>query len=97
MTTNRTPPKKKAKELAKYLRAERPDYPYLKSVFRAVRDELEIQVPRNTTRLPEVPTEEELRLFYQTVWNCRNFADMVLIKTLFYTGVRESRVGGYSP
>ena len=45
MTTDRTPPKKKAKELAKYFRAERPDYPYLKSVFRALREELEIQVP----------------------------------------------------
>jgi hypothetical protein len=33
---HRTPPKKKAKELAKLLRVERPDYPYLKSVFRAL-------------------------------------------------------------
>jgi integrase/recombinase XerD len=92
MTTNRTPPKKKARELAKYFRAERVDYPYLKSVFRALREELEIQVPRSTTRLPEVPTEEEIRRFYQAVWNCRNFADMVLIKTLFYTGVRVSEL-----
>lgn len=84
----RTPPKRKAKELAKLLRAERPDYPYLKSVFRALREELEVAVPRKEARLPEVPTEEEMRLFYQAVWNCRNFADMVLIKTLFYTGVR---------
>jgi integrase/recombinase XerD len=42
--------------------------------------------------LPEVPTEEEIRCFYQSVWNCRNFADMVLIKTLFYTGVRVSEL-----
>ncbi len=92
MTTERTPPKKKARELAKYFRAERADYSYLKSVFRALREELEIQVPRSTTRLPEVPTEEELRRFYQAVWNCRNLADMVLIKTLFYTGVRVSEL-----
>ncbi len=92
MATNRTPPKKKARELAKYLRAERPDYSYLKSVFRALREELEIQVPRRETRLPEVPTEEEMRHFYQAVWNCRNFGDMVLIKTLFYTGVRVSEL-----
>jgi integrase/recombinase XerD len=92
MATNRTPPKKKARELAKYLRAERPDYTYLKGVFRALREELEIQVPRRETRLPEVPTEEEMRHFYQAVWNCRNFGDMVLIKTLFYTGVRVSEL-----
>jgi integrase/recombinase XerD len=92
MTTDRTPPKKKAKELAKLLRTERPDYPYLKSVFRALRAELEISMPRKEERLPEVPTEEDIRRFYQAVWNCRNFADMVLIKTLFYTGVRVSEL-----
>ncbi len=75
METHRTPPKKKARELAKYLR-----------------EELEIQVPRRETRLPEIPTEEEMRHFYQAVWNCRNFGDMVLIKTLFYTGVRVSEL-----
>jgi integrase/recombinase XerD len=88
----RTPPKKKAKELAKLLRAERPDYAYLKSVFRALRQELEIAVPQKEVRLPEIPTEEDMHRFYQAVWNCRNFADMVLIKTLFYTGVRVSEL-----
>ena len=92
MNMHRTPPKKKARELAKYLRAERPDYPYLKSVFRALRAELEVEIPKAEHRLPEVPTEEELRQFYQVVWQTRNFADMVLIKTLFYTGVRVSEL-----
>src|SRR5260370_1568307 len=92
MTTDRTPPKKKARELARDLRGEGVDYPYLKRVLRAVREELEIQVPQSSTRLPEVPTEDEIRRFYQAVWNSRNFADMVLIKTLFYTGVRVSQL-----
>src|SRR6266581_142223 len=35
---------------------------------------------------------EELRQFYQVGWQTRNFADMVLIKTLFYTGVRVSEL-----
>lgn len=82
----------KAKELAKYLRAERPDYPYLKSVFRELRKELEIAVPQAPRRLPDVPTEEEIRAFYRQVWQARKFADMVLIKTLFYTGVRVSEL-----
>jgi hypothetical protein len=46
-----------------------------------------VEVPEAEHRLPEVPTEEELRQFYQVVWQTRNFADMILIKTLFYTGV----------
>jgi len=64
MTTERTPPKKKARELAKYFRAERVDYLYLNSVFRALREELGIQVLRSSTWLPEVPSEEEIRHFY---------------------------------
>jgi integrase/recombinase XerD len=92
MSTQRTPPKKKAMELAKYLRAERPDYPYLKGVFRALRIELEVEIPKSEHRLPEVPTEEELRQFYQIIWRTRNFADMILIKTMFYTGVRVSEL-----
>ncbi len=89
MTTQRTSPKKKAKELTKLLRVERPDYPCLKSVFWALQEELEIVVARKEERLPEVPTEDEMLHFYQAVWNCRNFADMVLIKTLFYMVIVE--------
>ncbi len=92
MEIKRTPAKKKAKELAKLLRAEHPDYHYLKSVFRELRRELEVDVPRTPKRLPDVPTEEELRAFYQEVWHCRKFSDLVLIKTLFYTGVRVSEL-----
>lgn len=88
----RPPARAKAKELAKFLRAERPDYAYLKSVFRELRNELEIAVPQAPKRLPEVPTEEEIRAFYQQVWQARKFTDMVLIKTLFYTGVRVSEL-----
>lgn len=88
----RTPARMKAKELAKFLRAERPDYAYLKSVFRELRDELEITIPQAPRRLPEVPTEEEIRAFYQQAWQARKFTDMILIKTLFYTGVRVSEL-----
>jgi len=66
-TRGRTPPKQKARELARYLRGERPDYAYLKQVFRYLRDELEVEIPRVPKRLPHVPSEEELRRYYQRV------------------------------
>ncbi|GHO51398.1 tyrosine-type recombinase/integrase [Ktedonospora formicarum] len=88
----RTPAQKKAKELAKYLRSERPDYHYLKSVFRELRQELDIEVPHAPKRLPSIPTEDELQRFYEVVWKCRHFKDMILIKTLFYTGIRVSEL-----
>src|SRR5918911_1044999 len=89
----RTPAKRKARELARYLRGERPDYAYLKSVFRALRQELDITIPRAPKRLPYVPSEEEIRRYYEIVWQARRVGDVVLIKTLLYTGVRVSELG----
>ena len=92
MNAPRTPAKKKAKELAKYLRGERPDYNYLKSVFKYLRQELEVEVSAPAKKLPYVPTEEEIRRYYEAVWKTRNVQDMVIIKTLLYTGVRVSEL-----
>jgi len=92
MSGMRTPPKQKARELARHLRGEHPDYAYLKQVFRHLRTELEIEIPRTRTRLPHVPSEDEIRRYYQTVWQARNYGDIVLIKTLLFTGVRVSEL-----
>ncbi len=88
----RTPARKKAQQLARHLRGERPDYAYLKQVFRHLREELAIAIPRAPQRLPHVPSEEEMRRYYQVVWQTRHFGDLVLIKTLFYTGARVSEL-----
>jgi integrase/recombinase XerD len=88
----RTPARKKAQQLARHLRGEDPDYRYLKEVFRHLRAELAVEIPRAPRRLPPVPSEEELRHYYQAVWQARNVGDMVLIKTLLYTGVRVSEL-----
>lgn len=88
----RTVPKKKAKELSKYIRGENPDYNYLKSLFRYLRKELEIEVPRSSKKLPYVPTEDEIKNYYEAVWNAKRFQDMLIIKVLIYTGVRVSEL-----
>src|SRR5438067_1941850 len=88
----RTPARQKARQLAKHLRAERPDYIYLKEVFRHLRTELDVEVQREPKRLPYVPTEAEIRRYYETVWKQRRGGDVVLIKTLLYTGVRVAEL-----
>lgn len=88
----RTPAKRKARQLAKQLRAERPDYAYLKEVFRHLRAELDITVTKAPQTLPHVPTEQEIRRYYETVWTARRTGDIVLIKTLLYTGVRVAEL-----
>jgi integrase/recombinase XerD len=88
----RTAPRKKAKELLKYLRSERPDYNYLKSLFQYLRKELEVEVPHSSRKLPYVPTEDEIKNYYTTVWNAKRFQDMLIIKALIYTGVRVNEL-----
>lgn len=88
----RTPARRKARELAKHLRGERPDYAYLKEVFRHLRTELDIEITRQPKTLPYVPTQDEIRRYYQTVWQGRRTGDVVLIKTLLYTGVRVAEL-----
>ena len=88
----RTPARRKARQLARHLRGERPDYAYLKEVFRHLRAELGIEVAQAPKTLPYVPTENEIRRYYQTVWTARRSGDIVLIKTLLYTGVRVAEL-----
>src|SRR6266567_5870479 len=45
-----------------------------------------------SVRLPYVPSEDEIRRYYETVWRTRKLGDLVLIKTLLYTGVRVSEL-----
>jgi integrase/recombinase XerD len=86
------PPATRTWFLAKHLRHERPDYAYLKQVFRHLREELGVEVQRTPKRLPYVPTEQEIRSFYDAVWTARRVTDVVMIKTLLYTGVRVSEL-----
>lgn len=86
--SKRTPTKDIVKKICKVLRDERPDYIYLRDLFRKVREELKLGVVTQPKRLPYVPTEEELKQYYQTVWKTRNVKHMVLIKVLLYTGIR---------
>jgi integrase/recombinase XerD len=88
----RTAPQKKAKELSKYLRGEKPDYNYLKSLFQYLRKELEVEVPHSSRKLPYVPTEDEIKNYYNAVWNTKRFQDMLIIKVLIYTGVRVNEL-----
>jgi len=88
----RTSPRKKALQLLKYFRHENPDYNYIRSVFSHIRKELSVEVKAAPKKLPYVPTEDEIRKYYEVVWQTKNMQDMLIIKTLLYTGVRVSEL-----
>lgn len=81
--------------IAKLLCKESPDYNYVKKVFAHVRKELgfEGQLTRQR-KLPELLGDEEMVRFYEAVWNAAEPAHMVMIKLLFYTGVRNAELAG---
>ena len=86
----RTAASKKAMELVKYLRKEKPDYLYLKEVFRHLRQELNVKVSVHpkTKRELYIPIDEEIRQYYHAVWQSNDMQNMVIVKTLLYTGIR---------
>ena len=86
--------RERAKQFAKILRKDStpPDYNYLREIFRCLRKEFEIDVNPAPKRLPIVPTDEEIKLYYDAVWQSRNMQHMVMIKTLLYTGARVSEL-----
>jgi integrase/recombinase XerD len=93
MSIKRTPVREVAKQVAKKLKKEQPDYNYLKELFRHLRTELDVKVSKGTPKkLPYVPTEEEMDRYYQVIWKSRNMKYVVMIKTLLYTGVRVSEL-----
>jgi len=90
--TERIPPKEMAKKLVKLLRSNRPDYLYLKQIFKHTRQMLELTVEKSRKRLPELLTDTELIAFYEAVWKSRNINHLVMIKLLIYTGIRNAEL-----
>lgn len=78
----RNPIKEIVARIVKIFRNEHPDYIYLRDLFKKIREEFEIEVETQTKRLPYVPTEEEIKHYYEVVWQSREIKHMVLIKIL---------------
>ncbi len=84
----RTPTREIVKKIAEILQNEHHDYIYLRDLFKKIRQEFEVAVSTAPKRLPYIPTEDELKRYYEVVWQARDIKHMVLIKTLIYTGVK---------
>ena len=92
LKAERVAPKEMAKKIVRLLRPARPDYLYLKQVFKHTRQMLDVGVERSRKRLPELLTDSELIAFYKAVWNAHNTNHLVMIKLLIYTGIRNAEL-----
>lgn len=84
----RTHTKDIVRKICRLVRDERPDYIYLRDLFKKVREELGLCVTTKAKRLPYVPKESTLKNYYELIWHTQNTQHMILIKVLVYTGVR---------
>ena len=89
----RTPPKQLAGQLVKVIRKQHPDPNYLKKVFQYIRESLDLKGGNvRPKRLPELMTEDELKLFYKAVWYASNQSHMVMLKLILFTGIRNEEL-----
>ena len=88
----RLPPKAMAKKMVRLLRAQHPDYHYLKKVFQHTRELLVVGPGPRAHRLPELLTEVELVAFYAAIWQARQLTHVVMLKLLLFTGVRNAEL-----
>lgn len=84
--------KQMAKKLSKLIKTQNPNYDYLRDIFRFIRQDLNIKVTTFSKKLPYVPTEEEIKKFYNEVWNAKDIKHILIIKTLLLTGIRVSEL-----
>ncbi len=88
----RTSPKEVALKIAKYFRSEDPDYNYLRKVFVQLRKELGVSVNAAPRKLSFVPSEDDIKKYYEAVLKAENIQDAIIIKLLLYTGIRVSEL-----
>jgi integrase/recombinase XerD len=88
----RLPPKTMAKKLVRTLRAQHPDYHYLKKVFQHTRELLAVGPMSRGNRLPELLTETELVAFYAAIWQAHQLTHVVMLKLLLFTGIRNAEL-----
>jgi integrase/recombinase XerD len=89
----RTPPKQMAKRIIRILKKENLDHNYIRKVFEYIRKDLDLKGNEvKEKKLPDLLTDEELKRFYEAVWNAANRSHMIMIKILLFTGVRNSEL-----
>lgn len=89
----RIPPKAMADRVIRLLQKQHPDSNYIKKVFQYVREALSVKGNvAKAKRLPEILSQEELKLFYEAVWNGFNRTHVVILKLLLFTGIRNAEL-----
>jgi integrase/recombinase XerD len=78
--------------VARIVRKEGLDYEAWRYVSRRVRQKCGLRPPKKPKKLPRVLTADEFRRFYKTVDRADDVQHALMLRLLFYTGVRVSEL-----
>jgi integrase len=95
MTQNATAKSRKARLVARIARLVRQaglDYEGWRYVSKRVRKVCELKPEKKGRRLPRILTSDEFRRFYQAVDRAEDVQHALMLRLLFYTGVRVSEL-----
>jgi len=80
------------KRVEKIARHERLTYEQFAYVCKVVRRQLDLTPPKRRKKLPVLLTEQELERFFKTIDQCGNIVYQLMLRLLFYCGVRVSEL-----
>ena len=89
----RIQPKEMSDKIVKLLRKQHPDPSYVKKIFQYVRETLNLKSGQTRVKhLPKLLTNDELKRFYDAVWQGFNRVHVIMLKLLLFTGIRNAEL-----
>lgn len=88
VSQNKKTKTKAIKKIAGIVRKEGLDYDEFRYVMRRVREECQLKPSKKEKRLPKILSEDGFKKFYQALEKAGNTKYELMLKLLFYTGVR---------
>lgn len=76
------------KKISKIVREQGWDYEDFRYAIRRVREECELKPSKKEKRLPRILSEDNFKKFYKALEKAGNIKHELMLKLLFYTGVR---------
>jgi integrase/recombinase XerD len=79
-------------KIVRIVKQEGWDYKDLRYAYRRIREQLDLRPPKKTKKLPRVLSEEDFKRFYRLIEKVDNFQHELMLKLLFFTGVRNQEL-----
>lgn len=80
------------KKISRIVREEGWDYEDFRYVYRRIREQLALRPAKKSKKLPQILSEEEFKKFYREIEKADNLQHELMLKLLFYTGVRVNEI-----